>query len=121
MRATSDNPDLAMVTGINVNKVIINTWILAASLAACAGILVSIFSAQFMPQMGWKLLIPIFAAVVLGGVGNAYGAFIGALIVGISMEVSTEYINPAYKLAIAFIIMLLVLLVKPRGLLGCKG
>ena len=73
-----------------------------------------------MPQMGWKLLIPIFAAVVLGGVGNAYGAFIGALIVGISMEVSTEYINPAYKLAIAFIIMLLVLLVKPRGLLGGK-
>ena len=120
MRATSDNPDLAMVTGINVNKVIINTWILAACLAACAGILVSIFSAQFMPQMGWKLLIPIFAAVVLGGVGNAYGAFIGALIVGISMEVSTEYINPAYKLAIAFIIMLLVLLVKPRGLLGGK-
>lgn len=120
MRATSDNPDLAMVTGINVNKVIINTWILAACLAACAGILVSIFSAQFMPQMGWKLLIPIFAAVVLGGVGNAYGAFIGALIVGISMEVSTEYINPAYKLAIAFTIMLLVLLVKPRGLLGGK-
>ena len=116
MRATSDNPDLAMVTGINVNKVIINTWILAACLAACAGILVSIFSAQFMPQMGWKLLIPIFAAVVLGGVGNAYGAFIGA----ISMEVSTEYINPAYKLAIAFTIMLLVLLVKPRGLLGGK-
>ena len=120
MRATSDNPDLAMVTGINVNKVIINTWILAACLAACAGILVSIFSAQFMPQMGWKLLIPIFAAVVLGGVGNAYGAFIGALIGGISMEVSTEYINPAYKLAIAVIIMLLVLLVKPRGLLGGK-
>ena len=120
MRATSDNPDLAMVTGINVNKVIINTWILAACLAACAGILVSIFSAQFMPQMGWKLLIPIFAAVVLGGVGNAYGAFIGAIIVGISMEVSTEYINPAYKLAIAFTIMLLVLLVKPRGLLGGK-
>ena len=58
--------------------------------------------------------------LILGGVGNAYGAFIGAIIVGISMEVSTEYINPAYKLAIAFTIMLLVLLVKPRGLLGGK-
>ena len=61
-----------------------------------------------------------FCSCCIGGVGNAYGAFIGAIIVGISMEVSTEYINPAYKLAIAFTIMLLVLLVKPRGLLGGK-
>jgi len=120
MRATSDNPDLAMVTGININKVIMNTWIIAAGLAACAGILIAVGSAQMVPQMGWKLLIPIFAAVVLGGVGNAYGAFIGALIIGVAMEVSTEYINPAYKLGVAFTIMLLVLTIKPRGLFGGK-
>ena len=121
MRATSDNPDLAMVTGINVNKVIINTWIIAAGLAACAGILIAVGSAQMVPQMGWKLLIPIFAAVVLGGVGNAYGAFIGAIIIGIAMEVSTEYMNPAYKLGVAFTIMLIVLTFKPRGLFGGKS
>ena len=121
MRATSDNPDLAMVTGINVNKVIINTWIIAAALAACAGILIAVGSAQMVPQMGWKLLIPIFAAVVLGGVGNAYGAFIGAIIIGIAMEVSTEYMNPAYKLGVAFTIMLIVLTFKPRGLFGGKN
>ena len=121
MRATSDNPDLAMVTGINVNKVIINTWIIAAGLAACAGILIADGSAQMVPQMGWKLLIPIFAAVVLGGVGNAYGAFIGAIIIGIAMEVSTEYMNPAYKLGVAFTIMLIVLTFKPRGLFGGKS
>ena len=72
-----------------------------------------------VPQMGWKLLIPIFVAVVLGGVGNAYGAFIGAVI-GVAMEVSTEYMNPAYKLGVAFTIMLLVLTFKPRDYLEVK-
>ena len=64
------------------------------------------------------ILIPLFAAVILGGIGNPYGALVGALIVGVSMEVSTQWINPSYKPAVAFAIMIGVLLARPRGIFG---
>jgi branched-subunit amino acid ABC-type transport system permease component len=68
--------------------------------------------------MGWRFLIPLFAAVILGGIGNPYGALAGAMIIGVTAEVSTEWLNPTYKIAIAFAIMLLTLLVRPRGIFG---
>ena len=68
--------------------------------------------------MGWKFLIPLFAAVILGGIGNPFGALIGALVVGVSMELSTQWINPSYKPAVAFAIMIGVLLARPRVIFG---
>jgi branched-chain amino acid transport system permease protein/neutral amino acid transport system permease protein len=116
MRATSDNADLARISGINTERVIWWTWAIAAAFAAVAGSLLAVSQAQLLPIMGWKVLIPLFAAVILGGIGNPWGALAGALIIGVSTEVSTEWINPAYKPAIAFTIMLIVLLIRPRGI-----
>ena len=118
MRATADNPDLARVTGIPTERVIWATWAIGGGLAAIAGILLAVFQAQLLPSMGWEFLIPLFAAVILGGIGNPYGALVGALVIGVSMEVSTQWITPSYKHAVAFIIMIVLLLARPRGLLG---
>ena len=86
-----------------------------------AGILLAVSQAQLLPIIGWKILIPLFAAVILGGIGNPWGALVGALVIGVSMEASTEWASPAYKTAIAFTIMLAILLVRPRGILGDRG
>lgn len=118
MRATSDNPTLALVTGINTKHVIWWTWGLGGALAAVAGVLLAVLQAQLLPIMGWKFLIPLFSAAILGGVGNPYGALIGALAIGVSMEVSTQWVNPSYKPAVAFAIMIAMLLARPRGLFG---
>ncbi len=120
MRATADNPELALVSGINTQHVIRWTWGLGAVLAATAGILLAVFQAQLLPIMGWKFLIPLFAAVILGGIGNPYGALVGAFVVGVTSEVSTQWINPSYKPAVAFTIMIVLLLVRPRGLFGAS-
>ena len=118
MRATSDNIDLARVTGINTTRIIHWTWAIAAAYAAIAGTLIAVSQAQMLPNSGWNTLIPLFAAVTLGGIGKPWGALVGGLLIGVSMEVSTEWMSPAYKPAVAFTIMLLVLLVRPRGLFG---
>lgn len=118
MRATADNPELALVSGINTQRVVRWTWGMGAVLAATAGVLLAVFQAQLLPVMGWKFLIPLFAAVILGGIGNPYGALVGAFVIGVSSEVSTQWINPSYKPAVAFAIMIGVLLVRPRGIFG---
>jgi branched-chain amino acid transport system permease protein/neutral amino acid transport system permease protein len=118
MRATADNPNLALVSGIDTRRVVWMTWAMGAALAATAGVLLAVFQAQLLPIMGWKFLIPLFAAIVLGGIGNPYGALVGAFIIGVTSEVSTQWINPSYKPAIAFAIMIGVLLVRPRGIFG---
>ena len=84
MRATADNPDLALVTGINTQRVIWTAWAIGGGLAAIAGILLAVSQAQLLPAMGWKFLIPLFAAVILGGIGNPYGALAGAFIIGVT-------------------------------------
>ena len=121
MRATADNPDLALVSGIDTRRVIWWTWAIGAVLAATAGILMAVFQAQLLPIMGWRFLIPLFAAVILGGIGNPYGALVGAFVIGVTSEVSTQWINPSYKPAVAFAIMTGVLLVRPRGIFGASG
>ena len=118
MRATADNPDLALVSGIGTQRVIWWTWGMGAALAATAGILLAVFQANMLPIMGWKFLIPLFAAVILGGTGSPYGALVGAFVIGVTSEVSTQWINPSYKPAAAFALMIMVLLVRPRGILG---
>ena len=118
MRATADNPDLALVSGIDIQRVTWWTWTIGAVLAATAGVLLAVFQAQILPIMGWKFLIPLFAAVILGGIGNPYGALVGAFVIGVTSEVSTQWMNPSYKPAVAFAIMIAVLLVRPRGIFG---
>ena len=120
MRATADNPELALVSGINTQRVVRWTWGMGAVLAATAGVLLAVFQAQLLPVMGWKFLIPLFAAVILGGIGNPYGALVGAFVIGVTSEVSTQWINPSYKPAVAFAIMIAVLLVRPRGIFGAS-
>jgi neutral amino acid transport system permease protein len=115
MRAVADNPELARVSGIPVDRVITWTWILAGGLTALGGSIYALIT-TLHPNMGWFLVVPLFASVILGGIGNPYGAILGATIIGISQELGTLYINTQYKLAIGLIMMILVLLFKPQGL-----
>jgi neutral amino acid transport system permease protein len=117
MRALSDSFDLAEVSGVNTRRIVAYTWLLAGSLAGLAGVLAAIYT-TLTPNTGWFLLLSIFAAVVLGGIGNAYGALIGGLALGLVEEWSTIFIRPTYKEAIGFLVLILVLLVRPQGVFG---
>jgi len=117
MRATADNMELARVSGIDTERVIIWTWGIGGALAGAGGILYGI-DVQLHPGMGWHFLLPLFAATILGGIGNMYGALVGALVMGVAQQVSTAYLLPTYKPAVAFIIMILILLVRPQGIFG---
>ncbi|MBF2000902.1 MAG: branched-chain amino acid ABC transporter permease [Synechococcales cyanobacterium C42_A2020_086] len=115
MRAVADNVDLARVSGINVEQVVIWTWVIAAGLTAVGGGMYGLITAV-RPNMGWFLILPMFAAVILGGIGNPYGAIAGAFVIGIAQEVGTYWIPTEYKLGIALLMMVLVLLVRPQGI-----
>lgn len=119
MRATADNMELALVSGIDTEKVILWTWGIAGALSGAAGILYAI-DVQLHPYIGWHFLIPIFAATILGSVGNVYGALIGGLVIGTAQQVSTAFLLPTYKLPVAFVLMILILFVRPRGIFGSK-
>jgi neutral amino acid transport system permease protein len=115
MRAVADDIDLARVTGIDVERVVLWTWIIAASLTGLGGQMLGLVTV-IRPDMGWFLILPMFAAVTLGGIGNPYGAIAGAFIIGIAQEVSVPIVGSQYKLAIALILMVLTLLFRPQGL-----
>lgn len=115
MRATADNPDLAQVRGINTEHVIAWTWAIGAGLAAVGGVMYGLAS-QMRPDMGFVLLLPLFAAVIMGGIGSAWGALVGAIIIGVAMQLTSAFLNPAYGPAVAFVLMVLVLLMRPQGL-----
>jgi len=117
MRATADNMELALVSGINTEKIIIWTWGIGGAMAAAGGILYGI-DVQLHPYMGWNFLIPLFAATILGTIGNMYGALVGGLVIGVAQQVSTAFMMPTYKPAVAFIIMILILLFRPKGIFG---
>ncbi|NIO04604.1 MAG: branched-chain amino acid ABC transporter permease [Proteobacteria bacterium] len=117
MRATADNMELARVSGIDTERVIIWTWGIGGALAGAGGILYGI-DVQLHGGMGFNLLLPMFAATILGGIGNVYGALVGGLVMGIAQQVSTAYLLPTYKPAVAFIVMILILLIRPQGIFG---
>ncbi len=119
MRAVSDDPDLAESSGINVNRIILITWILAGGLAALGGVFFGLNEAVQW-DMGFKLLLLIFAAVVLGGLGTAYGAMVGGFVVGVAVEMSTLVFPNELKAAVALVVLIIMLLIKPQGLLGSK-
>ena len=116
MRAMSDNVDLARISGVPVKRVILVTWLFEGMLAAVAGILLGV-NTRLIPTMGWNTLLPIFAAAILGGVGKPYGAILGGLLIGLAMNYSVLFMPSAYKLSVAFVIMIGVLILRPQGLL----
>lgn len=119
-RAVSDNPALAAASGIDVDRVIRIVWVLAATLAGLGGILWAYFRPGVSWDMGFQILLLTFAAVVLGGLGTAFGALIGSIVVGMFVELSTLIIPSDMKYVGALVILILVLLVRPQGILGRK-
>jgi branched-chain amino acid transport system permease protein/neutral amino acid transport system permease protein len=117
LRAVADNPDLARVAGIGTERMIVWTEGIGGALAAVGGVLYGI-ETQLRPEMGWIFLLPLFAAAILGSLGSVRGALVGGLVLGIAQQVSTAWLLPTYKPAVAFIIMVLVLLVRPEGIFG---
>lgn len=117
-RAVSDNADLAAASGINVDQVIRVVWIMAGGLAGLAGILWAYFRPGLKWDMGEKILLFIFAAGVLGGLGTAFGAFVGAMIVGVLIETSAQFIPSDLKYVGALVVMIVILLFRPQGILG---
>jgi branched-chain amino acid transport system permease protein len=119
MRAISDNPDLAKVSGIDTDRITNWTWIIAGGLVAAAGVLLAL-QAQLSPELGFILLLPLFAATILGGIGSPQGALAGGMIVGITQEVAVTigFISPGYKFSVAFVLLVIMLLLRPRGLFG---
>ena len=115
MRAVADNIDLARVSGINVEQVILFTWIITAILTSMGGGLYGLIT-TVRPNMGWFLILPIFASVILGGIGNPYGAIAGGLVIGIAQELSVSVVGSEYKLAVALVIMIAILLIRPQGI-----
>lgn len=117
MRAVADDPDLARVSGISPKSVMTVLWLLAGAVSACAGIVAGI-KTVVSPEMGWELLLPAFAAAIVGGVGSPIGAVAAGLLIGIAQELATPFVGFTYKIALSFVVMLVVLLVRPRGLFG---
>lgn len=121
MRAVADDPSLAAVAGLDTEATIRWTWIIGAGLAAIAGVFVGL-DTDIHSNMGWNLLLPMFAGALLGGIGKPLGAIAGGMIIGIAEELCTfpffgdSLISPSYKSAVAFVIMIAVLIIRPQGL-----
>ena len=119
IRAVADNLDLAKITGINANFIISAVFAIGSALAAASGALIGL-DTNLQPTMGFILTVKAFAAVVLGGLGNVYGAIAGAYVIGLVENLGVWYIPPVWKDSIAYGILILVLLFKPSGLFGSK-
>jgi neutral amino acid transport system permease protein len=116
-RAVSDNAALAAASGIDVDRIIRIVWVIAGGLAALAGVMLALYR-QVSWDMGFQVLLLMFAAVTLGGLGSAYGALVGSLVVGLFVELSTLFIPADLKYAAALIVLIFVLLLRPQGILG---
>ena len=118
MRAMADNRDLALVTGIPTERVVAATWIIGGGLAGAAGYLIVLDQSQITINLGWFLLLLIFAGVILGGIGSIYGAIAGSLVIGITLNLSLVWVPSDLNEVTAFTLMILVLIFKPDGLFG---
>lgn len=131
MRAVSDNKVLAQAAGVDTDRVIMWTWIICGVLAGVGGTFFGI-QVQLSPSMGWNFLIPLFVAVIMGGIGSFWGALVGGMTIGIAEELVTGLVQnmvnavevqaniSVYKPAVAFVFVIVILLLKPRGLFGGK-
>jgi branched-chain amino acid transport system permease protein len=119
MRAVSENPVLARIAGVDVERVIRATWMIGAALACAAGVMLGL-TVQIRPFMGFDLLLPLFAAAILGGIGSVPGAVLGGLIVGLAEAATVQVVGAEYRAAIAFLILIAVLLLRPTGIFGMR-
>jgi branched-chain amino acid transport system permease protein len=117
MRALADDLDLAETAGIDTSRVVVFTWVFAGALAGLAGVLAAALT-NIQPELGFSLLLAIFAAVILGGIGDAFGALAGGVVLGLMIEWSTLYIDARWKITIGFAVLILVLLLRPQGIFG---
>jgi branched-chain amino acid transport system permease protein len=117
MRAMAESPALAQVCGIEVDAVVRLTWIISGALAAFAGVFTGL-TPQIHPEIGFNLLLSLFAAAILGGTGNLAGAVVGGFLVGLAENLSLLLISPGYKGAMPFLLLLVILITRPQGLFG---
>jgi branched-chain amino acid transport system permease protein len=117
MRAVSDDRDLAEASGIDVERVILVTWMTGAALAGLGGVFQGLTD-RITYDMGFGLLLLMFAAVILGGIGTAYGAMVGGLLIGLATQISTYWVESKYKVGVALAVLILAVLIRPQGLLG---
>ncbi len=117
MRAVADNPDLARASGIKARRVMFALWLLVGFVCGVAGVVLGV-KTVVTPMMGWDVLLPAFAAAILGGVGSVGGAVLAGVILGIAQELSTPLVGFTYKIALSFVVLMVVLVVRPEGLFG---
>jgi branched-subunit amino acid ABC-type transport system permease component len=120
LRAVADNMTLAQIMGITIKKVRVAVWVLASFFSAVGGVLLAV-DTNLEPMMGLTNLLKAFAAVLLGGAGNVWGALLGGLIIGVAENLSVAFISPGYKDFISFALIILMLLFRPRGIFGILG
>ncbi len=118
MRATATDPELARNCGIATDRVIDLAWAISGALCGLAGVILVMNVTSFTDTTGAQFLIPIIAVAVLGGIGQPYGAMLGALVIGITSELAAAVISPDYKNVVAFVILVIVLLARPQGILS---
>lgn len=119
MRAVSENPALAGVYGLDVARVVRITWIVGAGLACVAGVMAGLL-VQIRPYMGFDLLLPLFAAAILGGVGSIPGAMVGGLVIGLAEAVAVQVFGAEWRAAVSFVVLVMVLMIRPAGLFGAR-
>jgi neutral amino acid transport system permease protein len=117
MRALSDDLDLAETAGIDTRRVILYTWLFSGALAGLAGVLSGALT-NLRPELGFELLLPIFAAVILGGIGNPFGALVAGLVLGVVIEWSTLVVEPRWKVTFGFVVLIIALVIRPQGIFG---
>ncbi len=120
MRATALNPQLARVAGIDPERVLRATWVIGGVLAAVAGVFAGL-TVQLRPTLGLDLLLPLFAAVILGGIGSVWGAVLGGLIVGLAESAAVHVVGAEYRAAASFAVLVAILMFRPNGLFGQDG
>ncbi len=120
MRAAAENPTLAETVGIDVRAVIRATWLIGASLATAAGVLLA-HNTQLRPEMGFDMLLPMFGALILGGATNLWGTLLGALVIGLTEALAVAVGLSGYRAGVAFLVILAFLLFRPHGLMGRPG
>lgn len=120
MRAVADNPTLARAGGIRIDRVMMAMWALAGAVCGVAGMVLGI-NTVVLPEAGWNVLLPAFAAAVLGGVGSPVGAIVAGVALGVVQELSTPFVGFTYKIALSFVALMVILALRPRGLFGAAS
>ena len=118
MRSVAEDKDTASLMGINVNQIVSNTFLIGSALAGLAGVMMGMYYLQIKPTMGFVPGIKAFTAAVMGGIGNIPGAMVGGYVLGLAEVIAIQFLPAIYKDIVAFAILILVLILRPQGILG---